>query len=261
MRAVVTGFGSQRAIPLCFVATLVAIAALAVSCGGSSGGSKGPPAGSPITAEPRTGPVRGLDAYRNRCRSMDLRGALAQIRAPRNATMEFGDSSTLTATIKLYRQLPSVTLWRKLPASRRVLVSCVVQARLRPAGGEFSVDTRSWVDRSFLTSDAAQWSWQLTPKQKGLHDVVIDFRPVVVTQERELGNRTFAENANVISHITKVRVTVPWYVAPSEWMHSVTGLLIDAKAMLVALAGVLGAVIAIVKLKWPARRKTTAGVG
>jgi len=247
----------KRRWPTLVIVLMIGLLAgvLAGGCGGA-GSSAGGGISSPVPPPRPPGELVGLRDYRERCRQMDVNGANARVQKPSPAErkLNFADASTITAAVKLYATPADAVLHRQGTRDEQVKVSCLIEARLQPDSHEFTIEPTGWVARSFLSRDAARWSWQVTPTKGGDHGIVLSLRPVV----RLDGDRDTAEDANVVPYKLRVHVAVPWYSRPSALMHQVTGLLVDAKAMFVALGAALVALVAVFKVVRPKRHAANA---
>ena len=247
---------SRPAVGLVLMAVLVG-GVLAGGCGSAGSTAGGPSAAPPSPTTRQPGELVGLPDYRKRCRQMALKWATAHVQKPSPAErkLHFADASTMTAAVKLYATPADAVLHRQGTPDEQVKVSCVIEAQLVPDSHEFTIEPTGWVTRSFLNRDTARWVWQVTPTKGGDHSIILALRPVVRLDQHAVGSDLeTVETTEVVPYKVGVHVAVPWYSKPSDLMHQVTGLLIDAKAMFAALAATLVALIAVFKVILPKRR-------
>ncbi|MBO0879708.1 MAG: hypothetical protein J2P17_04925, partial [Mycobacterium sp.] len=167
--------------------------------------------------------------------------------------MTRGESAPVTAAVTLDQKTPAVQILHRSATAdeENFLVSCTVQARLTASTYEFEIDPADGVDRSFLITDTAQWSWFVTPKTGGNHTLVLQLHPIVEIRA-EAANResaTAESDSNSKEYETNVHVTVPWRERIQETMsslaatfHVAEGLIEAITSTAVALLGLLAAI-------------------
>jgi hypothetical protein len=204
----------------------------------------------------------GLDAYRQRCRDLDLRGAKARVLYEARKEMTRGDSASITAAVTLDKSIPRQEVLHRrddLTAEEPgLVVSCRIDARLRASHYQFEVSGRGWVARSLLTTNTARWSWYVTPKLGGTHTILLDLRPILLLHDTETGSAT-AETANVQQYETSVHVSVPWTERPQETMSRIAATFKVAEALVKAITLLVVALVALgAALGIRGRKKTRA---
>lgn len=198
----------------------------------------------------RSGGVRipewaGLPAYQRRCEQLDLVGARGRIVYERQRQMTRGDATTVVAAVTLDQSLPPDRVLRREDATAEsgLVVSCRVQARLSGSQYDFDIDREDWIERSLLTSDTARWSWYVSPKIGGDHNLSLKVRPIV--QFRRTDGSTVlidASRSNVQEYETRVHVKVPWSERPQETMSRLAATFKVAEELITALTALLLAI-------------------
>jgi hypothetical protein len=129
--------------------------------------------------------------------------------------MTRGDTDTVAAAVTLNQSLPLEWILNRtgIVAARGLLASCEQSARLVSSSHQFEVDPSRWVGRSLLSTDTARWSWYLTPKIGGTHDLILDVRPIMsVTPIGDvLATDVSATRSNVLEYDASVHVRVGEY--------------------------------------------------
>jgi hypothetical protein len=169
--------------------------------------------------------------------------------------MTRGSPAPVTAAVTLERSaLPSKVLRRPGAAEETgVVVSCLLQARLTASKYQFDLDEKGWIERSFLTTDTARWSWYATPKVGGTHTLVLNVRPIVKLRPTDDKTRSLAsikgvnpaEDSNVQQYETSVHVNVPWTERPQETMSRLAATFKIAESLVAALTALIVAVVAL----------------
>jgi hypothetical protein len=160
-----------------------------------------------------------LSAYRERCKNLNLDGGDARIVFERRLRMQRGDAETVTAAVTLNLTAPPETILRRVGAQDEpgLVVSCNVSARLVASKYEFKVDETRWITRSLLTADTARWSWFVTPKIGGDHEIRLEFRPILAARPEDPADIESAQAEDF--DIRPVDISVHVDVAWDEWLN------------------------------------------
>jgi len=162
--------------------------------------------------------------------------------------MKRGDTQTVTAAVTLSRRVAPERVLNSVSAaaSPAIVVSCIIDARLRASRYAFTVDNQTWQQRSFLTMNTARWTWYVGPKIGGNQTLLLDMRPIVKVRYAS-GRDSFAsaEDANIQTYAIKVHVDVPWTERPAELMSRLADTFKVAQGLIEAMTGVLTALVAL----------------
>jgi hypothetical protein len=203
----------------------------------------------PVSVDP------GLDEYERRCERLNRRGGEARVLYEPRKKMTRGDSAAVTAAVTLDRSLPRDEVLRRTGAAEEpgVVVSCRIEAQLRASEYAFEVSEKGWVERSFLTTNTARWSWYVTPKVGGTHTLVLYVRPIMKVRPAQpfADASVDAARSNVQQYEVSVDVNVPWTERPQETMSRLAATfkvaedLVKAMTAVVVAAAALGAALGV----------------
>ena len=223
-----------------------------------AGGEGAPPAGGSGGAPPAGGSggdpdyytydeVPGLADYIERCRKLDRDFEEANIVYDRTERMRRGDAKTIEVAVTLRTEVPPQQVLNSEGAiGSRVRVSCVVEAELRGAGEEFGIQEAGWQTRSLLTSPTARWTWSVTPKRGGGHELVFAVRPVI-TLKNDIGYPILSPQVEASEQT--YRITVDVSVSPDQWLAEgfdrVGSVFTSAKGMIATTTALLGAIVTL----------------
>jgi hypothetical protein len=212
-----------------------------------------------------------LSKYRQRCHHITTSGARAHVVYPPKLAMTRGNGETVTAGVTLSKTVDPERVLHASggTAAPAIVVSCVLDARLRGSTSSFSIDDGSWQARSFLTGNTVRWTWSVGPKIGGSQTLLLDVRPIVSIRsskpEGESASDLAPEDATVETYPIKVRVNVPWTERPAELMSRLAGTLKVAQSLVEALTGLVTAAVALLAAlgirKARAKRQESAPAG
>ncbi|MFK5635982.1 hypothetical protein ACI3EQ_15510 [Ornithinimicrobium sp. LYQ103] len=159
--------------------------------------------------------------------------------------MTSGESSVVAFAVTLDQTTPADEILQR-PGPQEEFgyrVSCRVQALLEGSPYEFEISEGDWVDRSFVTTDTARWSWYVTPKIGGDSTLVTRIRPILHIEDLDAGFVTEEDlDSSIKEFETRVSVTVPWTERPQEMLSRLAKTLQIAEGFVKALTGVVLAV-------------------
>jgi hypothetical protein len=194
--------------------------------------------------QPRKPDFADLQAYRKRCAEIAARGAWAHVVYRPIQAMTRGDSAIVAAAVTLNLRLPAARVLGGAPGATKVVVSCVIAARLTASSYDFTVSERGWQRRSFETMDTARWQWSVGPKVGGTKTLVLSLQPVVRIG-RASPRYVSVENSDVASYVIRANVRVPWFEKVPEMMSSVAATFKVAQGLVEAATGLLAAMVAL----------------
>lgn len=187
-----------------------------------------------------------LSAYIKKCQRLNR--DIEEANVVYNATeyMRRGDDHTVEAALTLRAEVPpEEILESKEAVGVRVRVTCEVEAKLRASEQEFDIQESGWQSRSLLTSPTARWTWSVTPKQGGNHELLLEVRPVIALEDTP---DNFLHPALEGSTQT-YRIAADVSVSPDQWvaerLNRAASLLTSAKGMVVALTALIVAITAL----------------
>jgi hypothetical protein len=200
-----------------------------------------------------------LADYREACERLNSELSVAAFAVPSTMRMTIDNSALVQAAISLDRNLSPANLIEVVDVTTgSILVSCIVEARLQGASGEFEIEEPGWQSRSLFTAQTVRWTWFVTPKRLGEHHLTLQLRPVLrihdgwaePTDESLTEASTFEESilVTVIDPSLGDRM-VRSLEGTTRVLRSVEGLLLALAAVLVATAAVKGG------LRWRERRE------
>ena len=237
---------------------LIFLVLFASACGGVGPAGSAPPAGGSDGAPPAGGSggdpdyytydeVPGLADYIERCRKLDRDFEEANIVYDRTERMRRGDAKTIEVAVTLRTEVPPQQVLNSEGAiGSRVRVSCVVEAELRGAGEEFGIQEAGWQTRSLLTSPTARWTWSVTSKRGGGHELVFAVRPVI-TLKNDIGYPILSPQVEASEQT--YRITVDVSVSPDQWLAEgfdrVGSVFTSAKGMIATTTALLGAIVTL----------------
>jgi len=163
--------------------------------------------------------------------------------------MARGESDSVTAAVTLDRSTPPDRILQRphVAVEHGIVVSCRVQAQLNVSRHEFEINEDDWVERALLTGDTARWSWHVTPKREGTHEIVLKLRPIM-KMERRAGaavDVADAADSNVQQYGTVVHVTVPRTERIQDTMSRIAATLNVAERLVESMAALLAATLAL----------------
>jgi len=169
-------------------------------------------------------------------------------------SMRRADAHIIEAAATLRTKVPpQEILESKGAVGSRVRVSCKVEAELRGGESDFDIQQSGWQRRSLLTSPTARWTWSVTPKRGGDHELVLAVRPVI-SLEDEMSKALPPQDLEASTQIYRIMVDVS--VPADQWLAEafdrLTSLLTSARGMILAIS-VLA--VAIYGLRATVRRK------
>ena len=245
-----------------------------VACGGSPGSPPAPVSpptfGSPPAPGSPPGPgspydpgspdyypreeVPGLADYIEACRRLNRDLEEANVVYKDTESMRRADAHIIEAAATLRTKVPPQEILESEGAvGSRVRVSCKVEAELRGAESDFDIQQSGWQRRSLLTSPTARWTWSVTPKRGGDHELVLAVRPVI-SLEDEMSKALPPQDLEASAQIYRIMVDVS--VPADQWLAEafdrLTSLLTSARGMILAIS-VLA--VAIYGLRATVRRK------
>ncbi len=199
----------------------------------------------------------GIDDFKAACEQLNRRLTPANIIYDPEMEMVRGDAKLVEAAVTLdVGTLPEQILDVEGPAVRQVLVSCKVEAELRSDSNEFEIKEPGWQPQQLTTQRTAHWNWFVTPKLRGTHEIVLAVRPVVVIVETNIGAESKESDATEVPHPISVVVSIPWYERLPEILERTKNVLASAKETLLALGGVVSAILIILGLVRRSRRRS-----
>lgn len=233
------------------------------ACGGADDTSKGSDAAAaPPTATPNPAPTAspgepgptvqkfkdsdfpGLPEYIEECRRLNREFEEANIIYNATEYMRRGDAHTIEAAVTLQIEVPPQKILESEEAiGRRVRVSCAVEAELRASKEEFDIQEQGWQSQSLLTSPTARWTWSVTPKRGGTHELVLAVRPVITLDDDSATLPSFEASTQRYQIAADVSVTP--YQRLIEGMDRLASLLTSAQGMVVAFTALVSAIIAL----------------
>lgn len=222
----------------------------------------GPPPASPTTTpaapapphiytQPQLVNTPGWNAYQKKCEHLNQNFQPANVVYHPTERMRRGTSKAIEAAVTLRIELPPQEVLETSEAvARRLLVSCVIEAELRAAEAEFDIQPQGWRSESLLTSSTAYWTWFVTPKQGGTHELILAFRPVITVEDQ-------TEKSSLSSYppasTQPYRITVDVSVPPDQWvadkLDRTTALIKSATGTTVALTALVAAIIALLAIR------------
>lgn len=208
----------------------------------------------------------GWDAYRERCERLNQELALANVAYNPAERMRRGNSQTIEAAVTLRTELPPQEILKTSEVvAKQLLVSCVIEAELRAAEAEFDVQPSGWQSESLLTSSTARWTWFVTPKRGGEHELILALRPVIAVEDKSENPRplpsvavdraimTGRSTERPVASTQPYRIMVDVSVPADQWVADkfdrTTVLLKSAKGMIVAFTALAGAIIALLAIR------------
>ena len=219
----------------------------------ANGASPSTPTGTARPTSP-TRPVRprnpefaDLQAYKRRCAEITNRGAWARVLYRPSQEMTRGDSATVTAAVTLNLKAPPArVLQSRGEVATKVVVSCIIAARLSGSSYDFNLSDRGWQPRSFETMDTARWQWSVGPKVGGTQMLVLSLQPVVRIGRASLGYGSYVstENTNIASYVIRAHVKVPLAQRIPEMMSSLAATFKVAQGLVEGATGLVAAIIA-----------------
>jgi hypothetical protein len=199
---------------------------------------------------------------------MTSRGAIARIIYHPEQSMTRGDSATVRAAVTLSGSLPPE---RAIGGKGAVgvpglVVSCRLDARLTASTWDFSIDNQAWEERSFLTTDTAQWSWYVGPKIGGTHTLTLYVQPIThlavshnsAVSATDIANAAAAQ-ADIQQYQITAHVKVPWSELPADVMARLAATLKVAQGLVEAMTLLVGAVVALAAALGIRRARTKRG--
>lgn len=231
---------------LALLGVLVALGVASTSPGdgATSGGpptavGTGPaPAPAPETLSPEAA------EYVESCRRANASLATADVVYPTRLTMVRGETTTVRVAVTLLTDLPpekvlDTGLVDAQPATRQVLVTCTIQARLLGAAADFTIEDRDWLSQTLLTSPTATWTWFVTPKRESAVILTLQVRPVVLVRGDRAGTDELPTQATTAEFPITTFVSVPTRERAQEQLDAVTGLLTSVEGAIAALVALL----------------------
>ncbi|HTZ86597.1 MAG TPA: hypothetical protein VMB05_08000 [Solirubrobacteraceae bacterium] len=217
-------------------------------------------------------PVKGLivpqsahfAAYQRRCARITEHGAYARVLYPKKISMTRGNTETVKAALTLNRSLPPERILQSTSATAApaIVVSCVVDARLRSSTYTFAIDDRTWQEKSFLETDTAHWEWYVGPKIGGDQKLSLDVRPIVsVRRSNEPEEAARPEEASIETYAIDVKVQVPWTERPAELMSRLADTFKVAQGLVETLTGLITALVALAAVLGFKRAKAARAAG
>ena len=161
--------------------------------------------------------------------------------------MTRGDSAVVTAAVTLNLKPPAARILQGGGAvATKVVVSCIIAARLSASSYDFNVSGGGWQRRSFETMDTARWQWSVGPKVGGTRTLVLSLQPVVRIGRGSLGSSSYVstENSNIASYVIRAHVRVPLSQKIPEMMSSLAGTLKVAQGLVEAATALVAAIVA-----------------
>lgn len=206
-----------------------------------------PPASPTRHVRPRRPQFADLQAYKRRCAEITKRGAWARVIYRPSQEMTRGESAAVIAAVTLNLKTPPArVLQGGGGVATKVVVSCIIAARLSGSSYDFNLSDRRWQPRSFETLDTARWQWSVGPKVGGTQTLVLSLQPVVRIGHASLGYGSYVstENTNIASYVIRARVKVPLSQRIPEMMSSVAATFKVAQGLVEAATGLIAAIIA-----------------
>lgn len=199
----------------------------------------------------RSQQLSGWDAHKKKCQQLNKDLAPANVVFKPTEHMRRGNSQTIEAAITLRTELPPPQVLETTGAiARKLLVSCVIEAELLAAEAEFDVQPQGWQSESLLTSSTAHWTWFVTPKRGGAHELILAFRPVIAVEDDPGSSQPLPP---VQASTQPYRIMVDVSVPPDQWiadkLDRATALFESAKTMVVALTALVVATVALLTIK------------
>lgn len=196
--------------------------------------------------------VSGWDAYKERCQRLNQSFEPANVIYNPTEGMRRENSKIIEAAVTLRTELPPQEILKtKEAVAEELLVSCVIEAELRADEAEFGIQPQGWKSQSLLTSETARWTWFVTPKRGGKHELVLAFRPVIaVADKSETSRELLGVEASTQPYRIMVDVSVPGDQWVADKFDRATALLKSAEGMVTAFAALAVAIIALLAVKW-----------
>jgi hypothetical protein len=201
--------------------------------------------------------VQRLKDFRRRCEDSDANGIAARIDHVPKTEMTRGVASTITgaATVDLTTPPAEILDADEPVLGDRVIASCDISARLR-VPPEFDLDDREWIQRSFLTHDTVRWTWYVTPRTVGRHEIVMEVKPVVSLRSGSV--TTVADpkaRRDVETYSTVVDVKVSAVERSDDIMSRLARTLNVARGLVQAMTALIGALVLLAATVGGLRRR------
>lgn len=203
------------------------------------GGGSAPP---PIAPDPAR-----LDAFLARCEQGAETWRAGQVDYPRSLPVSMGGSASYVAAVDVRDEpLPAEEVIPGAdPFGEPVAVKCVLAARLTTVGDSLEVDEQEWIFRSFTPTGVVNWSWSVTARAPGDHDLRLEIEPAVALDDLH----RFGSSPNTTTFVTRVSVDATWLQRAGEWWKGNW----DVVALIAAAVG--AALVGVVK--WGGELGTT----
>jgi hypothetical protein len=164
-----------------------------------------------VPYEPPTAPVPAVPSPLDKALEELIAGNVA-FNTPRH--MQLGRSRVIQA--KLFPNIaPDILIAQLTEAGRRESAGFLVADRMSATlydGGAFDISPSGPQQQFISHQQVTTWTWAVTPKQVGRHDLILSFDAVIRVADKD-GTRT----VNTFKH--PIKIEIPWPETFAEWLE------------------------------------------